>query len=247
MKMFWSVLATGALVLTAAQASARTLTLLYTGAFSEPDSLASAAGGPDLITARTPFALEARFRTDVDIAPPFLAGFAAFRPIFTRFTIGGVDYRPDTALSDFAITIFDRDNMFGPRNSGRYGVGWIVEADLPPSPGGPGDGPGNIGDYLSASRDFTVDDIRPTVFQQFQGAGFAGGPGCGLFPGACALVPLNLIGPGGERFLLQFERVREDELSEGGPLQTAQIVPAPAAIGLFGLMSAGLAALRRRA
>lgn len=247
MKWYGFIAAIGALLASAAPATARTLTLIYTGAFSEPDQLVSATGGPDLITRETAFELEARFSTDEDIAPAFLPGIAAFRPIFARFTIGGVLYRPDPALSDFAVAIFDRDNMFGPRNSGRYGVGWIVEADIPPSPGGPGDGPGNIGDFFSASPDFSVANIVPTVFQQFQGAGFAGGPGCGLFPGACALTPLNLIGPGGERFQLQLEREREDELIDGGPLQTAQIVPGPAAIGLFGLLAAGLATLRRRA
>lgn len=229
-----------------AQANAAVLQFVYTGRLSAPDSLALASGGPDLVTGPTAFRLTARFDPQgPDIAPPFLAGLAAFRPLSARFTIGGVLYTIDTAQSDFAIAFFDRDNMFGPRNSGRYAAGWIVEADVPPMPFGIGDGPGIVGDYLSASPDFTVDNIVPTTFTNFQGAGFAEGPGCGIFPTMCNIVPLHLIGPDRLSYLLQLEG-REDEAADGDFIQTAQIVPQPATLALFGLGAIGLARLRRR-
>lgn len=231
-----------AALLAAAPASAAEFTFVHTGAFSAADALTPAAGGDDRIGGQTDFRLTARLDdTSLNLVsllpfPPFITqGWVAYRPFEATFTIGGVDYAIDPSV-DFAVTIWDQTNFFFP---GAYGAGWIVEADLPPPVG---DGPGIIGDWLGATDDFLVDGLVTTTFTGYRGAGFAGEPGCEV--GACVQVPLALVGPGGESFLLQLV-TRVEEFAQGAPLQTAVLIPAPGALALFGLGALALAARRR--
>ncbi len=224
------------------------LVLTYTGTIHAADSL-TAAGGPDLITADSLFTFVARFDTSTpNIVGPLPrpgpgSGFVAYVPSQASFTIGGVNY----ALTGLGagngptITIFDASNIFNP---GRYGVGLVVNPLA--------DGAGFVGDFLSASPGFSVASLGPTTFQNFAGAGYSAGIGCGPDAALCTFQPINLIS-GNQLFSLQFAGLlgaRDGGISYDGGTATATLsaVPEPAtwAMMLLGFGGIGIAVRRRR-
>lgn len=231
----------------AAPAAAAPFTLTYTGTLHAADSLAATAG-PDLLAADTDFTFTARFDTSTPNVVGILPnpgpgrGFAAYVPSKASFTIGGVRYAL-TGLGTGAgptVALFDKTNLF---TGDRYGVGLIVNPLA--------DGAGFVGDFVSASPEFSVTALRSTVFQNFAGVGFSGGIGCGPDPAPCTLQPLTLS-RGGRSYDLQFASTpgaAEGGVSYNGGAATAVLsaVPEPAAWAtmLLGFGLTGLS-LRRR-
>ncbi len=239
--------AAACVALAATTVQAALLRLDYSGAFTTAEAFNLATdASPSFFTAATPFS----FRAVFDDASPNLAprppipppnpfdGFVAYAPTSFTMTVLGADYT--VAVADnpgFAVSIFDR-NSFVP---GRYGVGFIVDAVA--------DGAGIVGDFVSASPDYTVSSLVPTVYGDFAGVGHASGVCATGFPPACPRVttPLVLRDGDGEAWHLRLATFEVDFPAH--PLNTAQIsvVPEPATLGLW---AAGLSAialkLRRR-
>ena len=220
-----------------AGSQAAPLELIYTGAFGAGDAFGlTSAPGLAPFAGTTPFTVRATF----DGAGPNLAaalpvpGFAAFAPERVTMTFGGVAYRvagaAENPAAGVSVALFDPSNVFF---AGRYGVGLIVDPLR--------DGAGIVGDWLSASPGYAVASPQPTVWQDYQGAGFSAGVGCVVGPPPCVVAPLELTDPAGQRYALQLGS-RSEEFDQGAPLHTARLVAVPLP-GTLVLALAGLAAL----
>ena len=228
-----------AIGLTSMSAAAEPFRLVYTGTlYAGKDALAP-VGGANLVTADTGFTLDALFDTSSpNLSGLPLPGYVAYAPSAATITIGGVSYglsayspsNPD----GIAVTLFDRSNVFAP---GLYGVGFFANA--------PKDGAGVVGDFTSASPDFSVTALKSTVFSGFNGAGYSPTTGCGETHLACSGTEyLALTGPGASSYNLSFSG--RDEI---GGMSTAILtaVPEPASWALMmGGLALVVAPLRRR-
>ncbi len=134
-----------------------------------------------------------------------------------------------------AVTLFDR-NSFTP---GRYGIGLFADPVR--------DGAGIVGDFVSASPDFSVAALTPTVFGDYAGVGHSSGVCLSGTAPACphAVTPWVLHDSSNATWSLAIGNYEEDYgtlTTPGaslGALNTAVIlaVPEPATSGL---MLAGL-------
>lgn len=225
---------------TATSAVAAEFELRYEGVLSGAESLIG-PDGVDLVVAETPFSFSARFDTSSPnlVAPIPVPGFVAYAPSAATITILGTDYDvtrfdqdPDYGIG---IAIFDPSNVFFP---GVYGIGFIANPIE--------DGAGIVADFRSASPDFSVLDLMPTVFGDFDGAGYLAGIGCAPpDPRPCAARPLALTGPSGEAWFLGFQNGDRP----GGVTHRAELlaVPEPTSIALLsGSVAVIAGAFRRR-
>ncbi|MBC7734643.1 MAG: PEP-CTERM sorting domain-containing protein [Bacteriovorax sp.] len=225
--------------------------LRYTGSFSNAEALNLAtASNPRFFNDWTPFTLRAWFDDSTpNLAPPFggpFDGFRAYAPSAATFEIGGAVYTMSLADNPkLTVSIFDR-NSFDP---GHYAVGIIIDAFA--------DGAGIVGDFLSASPNFTAAALTPTQYADFYGVGHASGVCLSGNPPDCphAVEPLVLRDSGNGAWNLTLGNFEADYPvahrpgAEVGPLNTAQIVavPEPSTYGLMltGLFGMGCLARRR--
>jgi hypothetical protein len=237
---------TGACILAAVPASATPFELVYTGTFNTQEALnLASASSPVYFTGFTPFTIHARFDdSSPNLAPTFggpFNGFRAYAPSSATIDIAGTLYSIETILANplagVTVAIFDR-NSFVPD---RYGIGLIADPF--------GDGAGVVGDFESASPDYTVAALTPTVFGGYYGVGHGSGVCLSGAPPACphVVTPWVLYDSRGTAWSLSFGNYEEDypiphtPEAEVGPLNTAEIraVPEPST---YGLLFVGLAA-----
>ena len=250
----------GACAVAAAAAQAMPYELVYTGTFDTTESLNLAtAGTPVNFAASTPFTIRARFDDSTpNLAPPLpfppFTGFRAYAPSSVTITIGATNYSVDSAsvnlVNGVTVAIFDQASF----DPGHYAVGLFVDPV--------NDGAGVVGDFLSASPNFTAAALTPTVFTDYFGVGHSSGvcvPGTGIAPDCTHVVtPWTLRDGGGTAWNLTFANFEVDYpvahkvgASVTPFLDMAQInaVPEPATTGLMlaGLAGLGAVACRRRA
>lgn len=240
-------------------AQATTFELVYTGTFNSQEALnLASASSPTYFAGSTPFTIRALFDdASPNLAPSFggpFNGFRAYAPSSATISIAGVSYGIEAATSNPAagvtVAIFDR-NSFTP---GRYGIGLIADPM--------GDGAGIVGDFVSASPNFTVSALTPTVFTDYFGVGHGSGVCLSGTPPACphAVTPWVLRDSSNVAWSLSLGNYEEDYPAAHtpgaavGPLNTAQLLaasppvptpePSTSALMLAGL--AGLAYANRR-
>jgi hypothetical protein len=226
-------------------ANAAPFRLTYNGVFDMADSISPEGGPITNFTGPMPFTFTADFDTSstdyVSFLPPFLQpGWVSYSPTSATLSVGGQTYSVDNFASNagggVAVAIFDQNTIFEP---GFYGIGFIQDPVA--------DGSGIVGDFASASPNFTAADLLTTTFTGYRGAGFSAGvhdP-----PGSGPLVdprPITLR-QGSSVFQLRIGD-RTEEYSEGAPLNSASLaaIPEPATVMLTGAALAALAFLRLR-
>jgi hypothetical protein len=244
----------GALVSVATGAQAVPYQLVYSGTFNSSESLnLASASSRTFFTGTTPFTITALFDdSSPNLLPPafpFL-GFHAYVPSLATIRIGATTYTIETAATNptagVTVSIFDRSQIFNP---GRYGIGLIANVLA--------DGAGIVGDFVSASPEFTVNALTPTTFTDYYGVGHGSGPCITGNPPACPHleVPWVLRDGSNAAWALTLGNYEEDypALHPGsaaatvGLLNTAVItaVPEPATMGLMLAGLAGMGALVR--
>lgn len=205
--------------------------LVYTGAFRTDEALNVATASSSSYFARaTPFTIHALFddaspNLTSNVGGPF-SGFRAYAPSSATIDIAGVRYGLDSILANpfagVAVAIFDQ-NSFTP---GFYGVGLIADPV--------NDGASIVGDFASASPNFTVAALTPTTFGDFRGAGHSSGAcSSGVAPACPHLVtPWVLHDSSNVAYNLMLGNYSEDypvAHTPGamvGPLNTAKILAA---------------------
>lgn len=215
----------------AGQAQAAPFELVYTGSFSTVEGLNPATAALTPFQTLTPFTIHATFDSaSPNLAPRFggpFNGFRAYAPSLATIDIAGTRYQIDSAttnpLAGVTVAIFDQ-NSFTP---GRYGIGLIADPF--------NDGAGIVGDFSSASPDYTVSALTPTVYTNYFGVGHGSGVCLTGSPPACphAVTPWVLHDPSGAAWNLTLGNFEEDypvAHTPGamiGPLNTAVIVAVP--------------------
>jgi hypothetical protein len=233
------------------------LQLIYQGVFNTQNALNPAGqASPTYFTAATPFTLVAAFDTgSPNLAPPSppfpppFAGFRAYAPSLVTITIGAETYTVETIttnpIAGAAVAIVDRNSFV----TGRYAIG-ILQQPVE-------DGAGFVGDFMSASPDFTVNSIVPTTFTNYAGVGYGSGVCLQGGPGNCqlqAVTPFVLRDSSNQVWSLTLGNYSEDYLTVQipgnipGPLNSAQLVavPEPATMILLGTGLAGIGGLMKR-
>jgi hypothetical protein len=234
-------------------AEASPFMLIYTGTFNTQEALNLASAPTANFTTVTPFTVRARFdNSSPNLAPTFggpfspFVGFRAYAPSSVTIDIGGALFTIDPAAG-VTVAIFDQ-NSFEP---GRYGVGLIAD---PVS-----DGAGFVGDFESASPNFTVGALTPTTFTDYFGVGHSSGVCSSGTPPACPqlITPFLLRDSSNVAWNLTLGSYAEDYPSAHtsgasvGLINTAQIVadvpePATGAVMLAGLAGVAWVVRARR-
>jgi hypothetical protein len=155
------------------------------------ETLNAGPGGANVLTADEPFTLTGIFDTSTGtlLPPPSTGfpstGFVDYAARSVTLSVGGATYNVSTSVTQgLTVAIFDKTQIFGPDH---YGAGFIQD---PVS-----DGAGIVGDWLSATPDYTVTSLAPTTYSDYFGVGF--GSGICSFPGSgvdCATTPIPLDG-----------------------------------------------------
>jgi hypothetical protein len=235
----------GLVSLTGNVALAAPFRMTYQGVFDTADSISPNGGPITNFAGPTPFTFTATFDTDstdyVSLLPPFLQpGWVSYSPTSATLSVGSESYSVDDFASNpasgVAVAIFDQNTIFEP---GFYGVGFIQDPIA--------DGSGIVGDFASASPNFTASSLVSTTFAGYRGAGFSAGvhnpPGSGPLVEA---RPITLR-QGSDVFQLRLGD-RTEEFSDGAPLHSVSLtaVPEPGTLALAGVALAGLFVRRLR-
>ncbi len=168
----------------AGAAHATPLRLVYDGYLSPGDTL---AGEP--LGAFTPFEV----RADFDSNAPLLIlepGAAVYAPTTFTMSLQGVSYDVIRVQDDHVygqgVVIFDKmsPDANSPAYNGapHYGVGFFSLG---------GGNVGIIGDWLSASPEFTLGTLMATTFNSFYGVGYNDGPISLRWTGGLTTLQLN--------------------------------------------------------
>jgi PEP-CTERM motif len=226
-----------ACIVASAGAQAAPFELIYTGYLNSDEALnLASAEAPSFFRQDTAFTLNAAFDTSSPNlapasppAPPPFAGYRAYAPTWMTIDIGGTAFSVSSADNPgLTVSIFDK-NSFAP---GFYGVGIIVNA--------PADGAGIIGDFASASTEFSVDALLPTVFTGYRGVGHSSGTCISGMPPDCPhnIQPIVLRDATDTAWNLTLAFYSLDPPDQA--VNTAQItaVPEPAS---YALLAGGLA------
>ena len=251
----WTCLLAGALAVAADSAQATSFELIYSGTFNSTEALNRASdSSPAFFTNTTSFTFHALFDDSSPNLAPVLGGpfngFRAYAPTSADIDIAGAHYRIETIQANptagVSVAIFDQ-NGFTP---GRYSVGLIADpAD---------DGAGIVGDFSSASPNFTVAALTPTLFTDYYGVGHLSGVCLSGTSPACprAVTPWILRDAGNGAWNLTLGNVAEDypvAHTPGaliGALNSAQILAVPEAstyaLTLFGIAALALVTRRQR-
>lgn len=233
-------IAGGLLLLAAISAQATPFELVYTGTFNTTEALTpESESTPVYFTSTTPFTVRALFDdSSPNLAPTFggpFDGFRAYAPSLATIEILGKVYNITTitenATAGVSVAIFDQNSFF----PGRYGIGLIADPF--------GDGAGFVGDFASASPDFLVSALTPTVFTEYYGVGHGSGVCESGVPPACphVVTPWILRDAGNAVYNLTWGNYEEDypvphtDGATVGQLNSAVIsaVPEPASIALL--------------
>jgi hypothetical protein len=153
------------------------------------ETLKHGVGGANVLTtANEAFTLTGIFDTSTGtLLPPPSTGFPStgyvdYAARSVTLHVGGTNYSVSTSVTDgLTVAIFDQTQIFGP---GHYAAGFI-QNPLP-------DWAGVVGDFLTASPDYSVSNLVPTTFGGYFGAGFntgpcTGGGGSGI---GCTTTPI---------------------------------------------------------
>lgn len=244
----------GAFMAATAGAQAAPFELVYSGTFNSQEALTPASQPtPAFFAGTTPFTIRAVFDDSSPNLAPSLGGpfngFRAYAPSSATINVSGMQFTIasilDNASAGVTVAVFDQ-NSFTP---GRYGIGLIANPV--------NDGAGIVGDFASASPDFTVSALTPTVFTDYFGVGHGSGPCISGAPPACPHLdtPWELRDSSNAAWNLLLGNFEEDypvAHSPGattGPLNAARLsavvapptqVPEPPTLALVLLALAGL-------
>ena len=255
----WMLAAAFTLSVASTNSQAAPFELIYSGSFNTQNALnLTSQSNPTYFTGTTPFTINAWFDTSSpNLAPPLpaptpFAGFRAYAPSLITITVGGQTYTMDSFTTNptagATIAIYDQ-NSFTP---GHYGIGILQQP--------PQDGAGIIGDWLSASSDFTVNTLTPTTFTGYVGVGYGSGvclQGTGADCQLNAVTPFVLHDNANQTWALTLGNYDEaypggpDAGTPGdlaGPLNQAQLVatPEPSTLGIVGVALAAAFGFARR-
>jgi len=235
-----------ACIVVSASAQAAPFELIYTGYFNSDEALnLASASTPSYFRQDTAFKLNAGFddsspnlAPSSPPAPPPFAGYRAYAPTWMTIEIGGATFSVSNADNPaLTVSIFGK-NSFEP---GFYGIGIIVDA--------PADGAGIIGDFASATTEFSVDALVPTVYTGYRGVGHSSGTCISGQPPNCPhnIQPLVLRDAADAEWNLTLANYALDPPDQA--INTAQIiaVPEPASYALAVCGLGLLAWARRRA
>ncbi len=234
-----ALLGVGTLI-TAPAANAGTFKFVYNGSFNSTDALNLQGSPTDYFSGSTPFTATALFDdTSPNLAAPVgTPGFVAYSPIKANLTVGDRTYNVATYNQDSArgvtVAVFDNTTSFGP---GHYASGFLQNPLA--------DGAGFIGDWLSASPQFSAAHLVTTTLTNYVGVGYGSGPDLGKGP---TVVPIPLSDAAGKPYLLTLGNY-DEEFTPGVSSNTVQLeaVPEPDNIAmLLGLALTGISLLSRR-
>lgn len=237
-----------------AAAVAAEFELTYSGVFNGQSGLNPISqSAPTYFSVDTPFTINAWFDSNgVNYAPPSppapppFAGFRAYAPSIANITIGSSTYSIDTITTNpnagITVAIFDQTSF----TPGRYGIGILARPVQ--------DGAGIVGDWQSASTDFTAGALTSTVLQNYMGVGYSSGvclsgqsgPSCQQH----AITPLVLHDGFNTTLALTLGNFEQDyptlhtptSLASVGPLNEAALVATPEP-GTWTLLVAGIASI----
>jgi len=145
------------------------------------------------------------------------SGFVAYSPLLVTLTVGGSTYNVATYNQDpvrgITVAVFDQSTPYGP---GHYAVGFLQNPVA--------DGAGFIGDWLSASPNFSATHLVTTTFTNYVGVGYGSGPNdANNNP---TVVPIPLTNAADNAYLLTLGNYDED-FTPGVPANTAQLIAVP--------------------
>lgn len=209
----------------ATQAHAAPYELIYQGFFTTAEALNPAnSPSPIYFAGTNPFKINARFDdSSPNLAPspplpppnPF-DGFRAYAPSSMTLEAAGMVFNVSSADNPgLSVSIFDQNSFF----PGFYGVGIIVDAVQ--------DGAGIIGDFGSASPNFSVGALVPTEFTEYRGVGHSSGACSSGTPPNCPhlVTPIVLRDASNTAWNLTLANYAMDPPDQ--PVNMARIVAVP--------------------
>ena len=213
-------------------ASAQTFEFVYTGTFSSADALNLDGAATTDFAGTTAFTATAFFNENsTNLAGPIgVPGFVAYSPLSATLSVAGKTYSFTTADQNPAqgvtVAIFDQNTPFGP---GHYAAGFLQNPLA--------DGAGFIGDWATASPNFSAGQLKSTTFTGYTGVGYGSGPtpAGGTVP---TVVPILLTDNFGHTYDLTLGNYDEQAATSVENTATLNAVPEASSTVSFGLLLA---------